>query len=284
MRVLPLALVVIVGCHPRLPPGTFARTLAFGGAQRTYLVHPGAPRMKDALVLVLHGMGGSGANIERRTHFDTVADKQGFVVAYPDALERRWSDGWDDGKADDVGFLAALADALVAEYSLDPDRVYVAGFSNGASMAHRLACERETVAAFAAVSGTMARSVRGPCAKGRAISLLGIHGKDDPIVPFDDEVLATVDVWRKRNGCGPSDSSDLPDADPSDGTRIHRDRNPCRDGAVMEFFTIAGGGHAWPGGEPTGSAGAGRTSRDMDASVVIWDFFSRQKRLLKQSL
>jgi polyhydroxybutyrate depolymerase len=282
--VIPLALLLGSACHrgPSLAAGAAERTFASGGIPRTYVVHASPNATKAALVIVLHGRGGSGANIERRTHFDAVADRAGIVAVYPDAVGGRWNDGWETSSTDDVAFLAALADSLVSEYGIDRNRVYAAGLSNGACMAHRFACERDTVAAIAAVAGDMAWSLRAPCATGRAISVVEMHGKDDGIVPYDGELAATVATWVARDGCGPSESKMLPDVDPNDGTRVRLDRYAsCRDATEVAFYTIEGGGHSWPGGEPLANPYAGKVSHDIDASAVIWDFFSTKTRSSK---
>jgi polyhydroxybutyrate depolymerase len=133
------------------------------------------------------------------------------VVAYPDAIAAQWNDGWWNSTSDDVGFLGALADALVNEFGIDRRRVYVAGFSNGACMAHRLACETDRFAAIAAVSGDMFTSAALRCSE-------------------------------------PGETLQLPDVDPNDGTRVSVQAHArCRAGTEVALYTITGGGHTWPG-------------------------------------
>ena len=148
-------------------------------------------------MLVLHGMGGSSEAIERRTSrsFDRLADRDGAVIVYPDALgaPSRWSDGWGTrgiaaGVPDDVGFLAAIIERLVRDEGVDPKRVFAAGLSNGASMVYRLACDRpDLIAAIAPVSGGMALDIMRRCTTGRPIPLLAMHGTEDPIVSSAQE-------------------------------------------------------------------------------------------------
>src|SRR5436853_42181 len=89
----------------------------------------GAP----ALVLVLHGAGGWAQGFARHTGFSRVAEREGFVVAYPQGLERRWNDGRGNGTPhDDVGFVRALVDTLQRELGVDQRRIYATGISNGA--------------------------------------------------------------------------------------------------------------------------------------------------------
>lgn len=269
--------------------GTVERRLVVGGVTRTYLIHAGGqPRPGRALVLVLHGLGGSGANIERRTNgtFDRLAEQDGAVVVYPNALgdRRRWNDGWWNppgvAETDDVEFLAALIDGLVAELSLDRKRVFAAGMSNGAAMVHRLACQRpDLVAAVAPVAGGMAFSVAGACAPGPPLSVIEMHGTADPTVPFDRSIHDTVAGWTRREGCPAQPvSTPLPDTDPGDGTRTRVDEfRPCTAGTAVALYTIEGGRHAWPGGA-SWRRRPGNPPRDFDAGVLIWEFFRQHPR------
>jgi polyhydroxybutyrate depolymerase len=284
--------VAVAGCaHRGRPlPGTTERQLVVDGVPRRYLLHAaGEPKPGRSLVLVLHGLRGSAPDIERRTRgtLDRLADRDGAVIVYPEALgdPRRWNDGWPTGATvDDVAFLAALIESAVADLGVDRRRVFATGLSNGAAMVYRLACERpDLVAAVAPVAGGMSAAVATACRKRIGpVSILRIHGTDDPIAPFgpSSEDVAT---WIRRDRCPPQPSSStLPDLDPGDGTRTSVDLyGPCADGTEVAFYAITGGGHAWPGGEgpPFFSlASHGPTPRDFDAGVVIWDFFQKHPR------
>ena len=269
--------------------GTSTRRITVGGASRTYLLHAGGEAKPGRpLVLVLHGWHGDAVGIERRTRgtFDKLADRDGAVVVYPQALgDPRWNDGWPTGAVlppDDVGFLSALIDALAAELGIDRKRVYAAGFSNGASMVYRLACQRpELVAAVAPISGGMSAPIASACARGAPVAIIAMHGTDDPIVPFDDRQQNDIRTWVRRDGCPEKPSpSRLPDTDPDDGTKTRMDLYAlCAAGTAVAFYTIEGGGHAWPGGEtPWALARHGSTPRDFDAAAVIWDFFQKYRR------
>jgi polyhydroxybutyrate depolymerase len=230
--------------------------------------------------------------MERRTRgtFDRLAEQDGAVVAYPNALgdERHWNDGWPVGppgaaQTDDLGFLSALIDSAVAEFGVDRKRVYAAGLSNGACMVYRLACERpELVAAVAPVSGGMVPPVAQACARGAPVSIIGMHGTDDPIIVLGQPIRDGITAWAKRDGCAPQPvSTRLADTDPGDGTQTGVDLfEPCTANTAVAFYTIEGGGHAWPGGdEPWRFAlRRGHTSRDFDAGTVIWDFFQKHPR------
>jgi polyhydroxybutyrate depolymerase len=212
------------------------------------------------------------------------------VVVYPDSLgePHRWSDGWPVGppgapQPDDLGFLSALIGSLVAELGVDRKRVFAAGLSNGASMVYRVACERpELVAAVAAVAGGMVPAVATACPRGTPVSIIAMHGTDDSVVPFDRGIREDIATWVKRDGCtGPPISSRLPDVDPLDWTQTRVDVfGSCALGIEVAFFTIEGGGHAWPGGdEPLQNVlRTGHAPSDFDAGVLIWDFFQKHPK------
>jgi polyhydroxybutyrate depolymerase len=265
----------------RLVSGTITRTFEHRARARTYLLHPGSAASKKALVLILHGRGGSGRFIERRAHFDAGAERAGAVVAYPDAVDAIWNDGWwPNAAADDVAFLSALADALVAEFRIDPARVYAAGFSNGAGMVHRLACESDRFAAIAAIGGDMPSDLAQRCSNARPVSVLAIHGTDDRAVAYGAQLARTLQHWVASNACtGPTSRVLLPDADPGDGTRVRIDDHlSCRGGARVALYTIEGGGHTWPGEDADWLRRPGAVSRDIDASAVMLEFFLQHPR------
>jgi len=279
-----IALATLAACQR--PTDTAAwHSFSHGGTSRAYgLYAPKVRPPKPALLLVLHGWKGSGAEIERRTRFrfDRLADRDGFVVAYPDALDGQWRSGHrgeTTTSQDDVGFLSALIDTLSRQYGVDPRRIYVTGFSNGASMTYRLACERsDRIAAIAPVSGGLAVELMRSCAAAsrRPVPLLLIHGTADTVVPFDSgELEGNLALWVRRNGCATAPTTAyLPDTDPGDGTRTRIDRYPdCKDSADVMLYAVQGGGHHWPGGdEPLRLESRGPTPRDFDGAEVIWSF------------
>ena len=268
--------------------GTVERQLVVGGVTRTYLLHASGPAKPGrALVMMLHGRGGTAAAMEQRTRgtFDKLADRDGAVVVYPQALgtPRSWS-AWMQaagaGRPDDVGFLSALIDSLVAELGVDRKRVFAAGFSAGASMVYRLACERpDLVAAVAPISGTIPADVVSICTQNTTpVGIIGMQGTADSVVVLDKWIRDGVAAWARRNRCAADPiSSRLPDSDPSDGTETRVDvYDQCAAGTQVAFYTIEGGGHAWPGGEARLTGGT--TPRDFDAAELIWAFFQNHAR------
>lgn len=282
-------------------PGTVARAIQMGSLRRSYLVPPvvfpqgGA----KALLFVLHGGGGSGRVVER-LGFSALADREGFVVVYLDAVNGNWNDGRNAQSiraqrehVDDVGFVAALIATLTKEFDIDPRRVYSTGISNGGFMSHRLAVEMsDRITAIAPVAGGLALPLRERFGPRTPVSVLIINGTADRLVPFQGGRVArnrgemvsvpeTVRLWVTHNRC-PSQPNItlLPDRDPADGTRVRRSMyGPCAGKTDVVLYTVEGGGHTWPGGKQyLPIALIGRVNRDIDATQLIWEFFDSHPR------
>lgn len=292
-------------------------SLIHDGLERTFIIYVASSYDKDVqtpLVIALHGRGvdGEGMILVTRNGFDNLAERDSFVVVYPDGIDLNWNDGRRDQEADDrahteniddVGFIAALTDMMVRDYNADPRRVYVTGISNGAIMSYRLACElSHKIAAIAPVDGNIPMHFIDDCSPSRHVPVLAINNVDDPVVPFDGgeiygnfgkELLGrvlsvdqSIGYWVKKNGCSPVPViTEEPDRDPADGTRVTRKEYVNEDdGTEVILYIVHGGGHTWPGGlQYLPSRVIGKTSRDIDANEVIWSFFKNQKRNDKES-
>jgi polyhydroxybutyrate depolymerase len=151
-------------------------TLVVEGAARRYLLYApkNLPRGERVpLVLMFHGSGNLAAHMPGFTGFDQYAETEHFVVCYPQGIHRQWNDGRGDASTDDVGFVRVLLDELLRSYPIDPRRVYVAGFSNGAFFANLLACQLgDRIAAIACVGGTIAEAVAENCKPSHPVSVL----------------------------------------------------------------------------------------------------------------
>jgi polyhydroxybutyrate depolymerase len=270
------------------PAGTTRRTLQVGDTERTYRLHvpPGAKQGSPLpLVIVLHGAGANGEMTEALTKFDAVADANTFVVAYPDGLRRLWL---YTPHSYDVAFIDSLISALVAEKVALPRRVYATGISNGAYLSNRLACDLpEKIAAVAPVSGTIIKAIADHEKPGKAVPVLYFHGTEDRIVGYDGTDFLTkresslsaeslAAWWAKRNGCASEPTVEKLTKDPDARTHVERWTYAAGDaGAEVVFMKIEGGGHTWPGGAFQPERLLGKVSREINASELIWAFFSR---------
>jgi polyhydroxybutyrate depolymerase len=271
-------------------PGDYQGELQVDDRRRTYRLH--LPRAYDSrqptpLVLAFHGRLGSGKQMEKLTNLSGLADKRGFLVAYPNGVGRSWNAGHGTGKAeaqgvDDVKFTARLIDALRQTLNLDGRRVYATGFSNGATLVHRLACELSgKIAAIAAVAGTMAPPIGRTCQPPRPVAVLQIHGTADPIVPWEggltkgggfvESVAATIAGWVARDAC-----AGQPEVVDMGGGVIRESYRPGPKAAMVILYRVEGGGHTWPGGpQYLPKKVVGETNRSWEASEAIWEFFLR---------
>jgi polyhydroxybutyrate depolymerase len=294
MIVLPLTLLLTLPAD-KLEAGDARRSVEVGGMKRSYNVH--VPPQYDAkrptpVVLALHGAGMNGAMMRFFCALDRKADAEGFIVVYPDGTGAgntflTWNSGGlrvRGGKQpDDVAFIAALLDDLATVVSVDPKRVYATGMSNGAMMSYRLAAElSDRIAAIAPVAGTMAV----PRAETkRPVPVIHFHGTKDTLVPYEGfgkkmplvtikSVEDSVACWVKVNGCKETpDTAEVADGK-KDGLKVTRAvYGGGKDGAEVVLYTIDGGGHTWPG-RPFGEF-LGKTSREITANDLIWEFFRR---------
>lgn len=267
-----------------------SESITVDNRNRTYLIslpsnHADA---SQALVIVLHGGGGSATQCERDYGWTNKSISEQFIVVYPDGIPsnkplklRTWNAGncchyASETNVDDVKFISILIDELVSRYQIDKKRIYVTGMSNGAMMAYRLACEiPEKITAIAAVAGTLMTAQ--PCNPSRAVPVLHIHSELDTKVPyaggrgvFDynfSSVDSTLSVWISVNHC----QNQSPVITQNDQYTVY-EWNTCDE--VIQLYTAKDGGHSWPGGlKPR--AKADNPSQAFNATELIWNFFKQ---------
>ncbi|WP_439815797.1 alpha/beta hydrolase family esterase [Zavarzinia sp. CC-PAN008] len=250
---------------------------------------PPGPR---PLLLLLHGAGGSGAAMEALTfqRFNRLAEREGFVIASPDGLFSSWNAGLMPSGTDDVAFLRAVIDDVAARTPIDGAQVRVAGFSMGAMMALRLACQApDRIAAVAAIAGYLPRDVAATCAARPGLRALVIGGDRDAIVPFAGGApslggnsygsmlggQATAAHLAQGQACAAPSASRVVDQKPDDGTRLLIADWTCTAPAAVELIHVEGGGHTWPGGLMWGPPNlAGTLSAEMDPVAPVWAFLA----------
>ncbi len=280
-------------------PTSTEKTNSVDGLTRTYrLFVPAGAKEPLPVVVMLHGGGGSAAQMERYSKFDDSAQRDGFLVIYPEAVDGNWNDGrgMDFIRAqreniDDVKFIRACIDEVAKDHKLDRSRIFATGISNGGLMSHRLAAEAsDLVAGIAPVSGGLAPAIAERFNPKYPVSILIIQGDADPLVPIDGgeislgfgrkrgKVIPTKDTLGKyleRNGSHGEPTVSILDGDPHDGTTVVISKYPDGPGGVkMEYYLVKNGGHTWPGRPlylPESIIGV--ASQKFTASDVICDFF-----------
>lgn len=308
MMVSSLVLCVGLLASEPLKQGENTRKLEHGGRTRTYFVH--VPPSYDGsrpvpVVVALHGAMMNGRMMMEFSGLSAKADQEGFIVVYPNGtgvgdLFLTWNawakpgpvpapgEGEDArrGPADDVGFISAMLDQMEMEAKIDTRRIYVTGMSNGGMMSHRLAAElSRRIAAAAPVAGTL---MVGQIKPARPVPIMHIHGTKDTFVPFAGmrrnlrarmpmrTVEETMTSWVAANSAVEKGvETTLPDLAPADGTRVKvRTHAADKGGAEVVLVTVENGGHTWPG-RKAAMASLGRSTMDVAANDLIWDFFKK---------
>ncbi|MBT8273184.1 MAG: prolyl oligopeptidase family serine peptidase, partial [Bacteroidia bacterium] len=254
------------------------------------------------LLFHLHGGGGTGKGTPGLTYrrFNTIADREGFIVIYPDAIARNWNDGRtahlkpQNKDVDDVGFIAEIINRLSSDYKIDSKRIFTTGMSNGGFMSSRLLCDRADLFRGGAIlTASLSVDYVEQCNPEKPVAVLVMNGTDDPLVPYDGGEVrlfkrgkgrgmiisndAYLELWKEKNGCTEAQPVvDLPDNNIKDGTTVSiTTYTNCDTGGALKFYKINGGGHTWPGGKQyLGKWIIGKTSREINACEEIWDFFS----------
>lgn len=279
-----------------LGPGRYERSLIHNKMQRLYIVYVPSQYSKDKpmpVVLNFHGGMGNAAQQERDTLMNSKADKKGFIVVYPYGTGKfkkkmlRWNAGqligWPvEHKIDDVGFVKALLNDLEKTFQIDPKRIYATGWSNGGMMSYRLVCELSNrIAAIAAVSSAIPPEL--PCKPSRPVSVIQFHGTKDEFIPIKGgigkrtpkgESFKSFDegtnTWVKLNGCKGN-----PEVFLQKGRVTCKKYQSCNDNSEVVQCTIEGGGHTWPGGRSVAPWIFGKTTKDISANDLMWDFFQK---------
>jgi len=286
------------GCdQDTLPPSRhFEATIDVNGLRRNYIVNLPPSYYNDtttcALVIALHGTGGSAAQFEDTYGFSRKADEAGFIAVYPNGVARAgalnirtWNAGTccdyaSKNNIDDVGFISNLIDKMTSSYRVDPKRVYVTGMSNGGMMTYRLAAEiPQKIAAIAPVSGTMVYSP--PAQQSRPVPILELHSVLDKIVPYAGgtnqfgyyfpPVDSVLRVWSVRNQCLP----DMQVVVDDDRYKLVQWLDKTGTPSIVHYLT-KDGGHSWPGGQKARQR-ADPPSLVINANDLIWNFFRQYK-------
>ena len=263
-------------------------TIMHDGMEREYILYIPANYSGSNDVPLIFNFHGYGSNATEQMYygdFRTVSDTAGFIIVHPQGTlfngATHWNvGGWTVGSTvDDVGFAEALIDSITASYAIDSLRIYATGMSNGGFMSFLLACQlNHKIAAIASVTGSMTPETYDYCNPVHPTPILQFHGTSDLVVPYDgatwtQSIDNVLQYWVSYNSCYTNPIiTNLPDIDPNDGsTAIHYAYVDGVDEVVTEHYKIVGGGHTWPGSLSGGSG----TNNDINASVEIWNFFSR---------
>ena len=229
------------------------------------------------LVFALHGHGNTAARYEEELGFNPIADREGFIMVYPNAVafgskrKQLWNAGgiygvWWAGKVDDVSFIAKLIDTVSAHYTIDPNRVFVFGTSSGGFMAHHLGARLP--GRFAAIAPWAGLLAYNDFAVGPPVSVIHIHGAQDKKVLYSGlpnwgffGVEQGIRLWATRNRCksAPVVITDDPKA------LVRRWAAPTGTGDVV-LYKLKNQGHKFP------------AHSDCNLPEIAWTFFQNHPR------
>ena len=272
-----------------LPIASFAQqtineTMIHDGLTRSYTIYvpasysPGTPA---PMVLNFHGYTSNAFQQMFYGDFRAIADTAGFLLVIPDGTldatgTTYWNSGWG-GTVDDIGFTSALIDQIAASYSVNLNRVYSTGMSNGGFMSYTLACSLSNrIAAIASVTGSMNVGQDLTCNAQHPTPVMEIHGTADATVPYEgggfmEAIPNVLNYWVNFNNCNATPViTDVPNTILSDGcTAMHYFYAGGSSGVDVEHYKVIDGGHTWPGS----MFNIGVTNNDFNASKKIWQFF-----------
>lgn len=250
-----------------LSAGAFAQsqnqTFQVAGVARKYILHaPAGLPANPPLVYVIHGFNMSGQQEVQLTRMNAVADREKFIVVYPDALPNSSNQqSWDMAGENDYKFLLAIIDTVDARHPIDRNRVYASGFSQGGFMSFQLGCRYADVfAAIAPVSGLLNQA----CSPKRPVPMKFTFGTNEgfAVSGFVESAVKWVDL----NGCNttPTVTRPYPAGNPNSVvTRLAY--SGCRQGADVVVDSVKGGPHEWPM----------NTQTKINNSEEVWAFFKK---------
>ena len=240
------------------------------------------------LVFNLHG-GASTATGYLNSIGDMrpIADTANFIIIYPQATtdssgNPTWHLGGENSKStsvDDVGFVSHIIDEVSSIYSVDLERVYVTGFSNGGYLAYEIACLLSNrIAGIGSVAGHMFIDTYNYCDPSHPTPVINIHGTEDfydGIAGYYLDQNLSNRYWTEYNNT---------DTDP---VITYIENTNTQDGSTVELhswlngdngisvvhYKVMGGGHSYPNLNPSSSKGY--ENGDIDSNSEIWNFLSR---------
>ena len=217
----------------------------------------------------------------------SLSDNEKFILVYPQASSDAngipiWNLGSVNSKAtdvDDVGYISHLIDRISEFYSVDRDRIYATGFSNGGYLSFELACKLSSkIAAFASVAGHMFIDTYNECSPTHPTPFLSINGTEDNydgIAEYYLPVENSNNYWIEYNNTDLNPNVvELEDVNTSDGSTVqYYSWKNGSNGVEIDHYKVIGGEHSWP--SLNSNSDKEKSNGDIDSDRIIWEFFSR---------
>jgi len=253
------------------------------GEREFYIYIPASiPKDRKApAVITFHGFKSDANGMRWLINSDKIADKYGFIMVYPNAINKSWNVGRGSGtipsKVDDISYASALVDVIKARFPVDPQRVYAMGFSNGAQMVAAMACR---VSGKLAAGGMVAHSMNiQPCEPNHKLPIAMIHGAKDPYARFDGGGQGNIASWKESL----SFFRQVHEIGGEGKTILDKPTARCRNWAkddkkpLVVGCVALDGGHNWPGGLDFEVKRFGKVNREINATDFLFSFFSKHQ-------
>lgn len=263
----------------------------FDNLSRSYHIYvPASYSDTEPIPIVFNLHGGASTAIGYLNSIGNmrpIADTANFIIIYPQATtdssgNPTWHLGGENSKStsvDDVGFVSHIIDEVSSIYSVDLERVYVTGFSNGGYLAYEIACLLSNkIAGIGSVAGHMFIDTYNYCDPSHPTPLINIHGTEDfydGIAGYYLDQNLSNRYWTEYNNTDPDPViTYIEDTNTQDGSTVELHSWLNGDNGIsVVHFKVMGGGHSYPNLNPSSSKGY--ENGDIDSNSEIWNFLSR---------
>ena len=280
------------------------RTIIHEGVEREYIVHvPDNFNEDSPVVFVIHGFTGSAGQIMEYSGMNTIADREGFLVVYPQGTTDSGGNtffnvGYEfhkDSTVDDVSFIRDLFTLLSEEYSLKRKQGFATGMSNGGDMSYLLACtSADLFRAVAPVAGSLMSKTKDMCNTQSPVPIFEIHGTGDQITLFDGDMEndggwgayydlpSTISFFAEAYNLDKTSTKMIAKKEEDSEYDIYFERYWSQSSnEEVWMYKIVEGRHVWPGFKinwwenPIFWYYFGSGNDDINASEEVWRFFKR---------
>ena len=308
-KILPLLIFSLVSCgggggssdssnstpNPPISSGIIESCIDYGAntkkcslthktLERYYIIYvpeSGANEINMPVLFALHGYGSTAENHKNYTYYEPLAETNKFVVIYPQGSfyngtftsGNHWNVGsWTLGSTtDDVDFIDEVIGLISKKESIDQNRIYSSGMSNGGFMSYHLACNLSSkFAAIVSVTGSMSKETLENCSPSHPTPVLQIHGTLDQTVKYDGDSTLNMEpidnvlnYWSTYNSCDPTPAHSV--IDYPDFSIDYKKYNNCLNSVNVELYKISNMGHTWPS----------KNNYGISATEEVWNFVSQ---------